>query len=228
MRSPVSAIIPVHDGAAYLPADLDSVLGQSVPPAEVIVVDDGSTDGTADLLAAYAGRITVRRQAHAGTSAALNHGTRVATGELLAFLDADDLWTREKTAIQFAVLRREPGVDAVFGHAQPFLSEDLPPGLRARLRCPAAPQPGVVRGTLLIRRAAFDRVGPFDESLKAVDFIDWYARALERRLGVRMLAEVVLRRRLHAANGGRRRRAQQIAENLAVLKRALDRRRAGT
>lgn len=223
----VSVVIPVYNGAAYLGAAIDSVLAQSVPAAEVFVaVDAASTDRSAAIAAGYGPPVTVVPVApRAGTPATLNAGIARAAGAFLAFLDADDLWLPGKTAAQLAAFAARPELDAVFGHVRQFLSDDLPPALAARLHCPDAPMGGIAKQAMLVRRAAFERVGRFDETLRHVDFIDWYARAIDAGLQTMTLDDVVALRRIHAANTGVRERAAQYAGNLTALKRALDRRR---
>ncbi|HYE37152.1 glycosyltransferase family A protein [Methylocaldum sp.] len=100
----VSVVIPAYNAMAFLRQTLDSVLAQTYDNLEVIVVDDGSTDGTSDLLHGYGERITVLRQANAGQAAARNYGARVARGDMLAFLDSDDLWDAAKIARQVELL----------------------------------------------------------------------------------------------------------------------------
>jgi glycosyltransferase involved in cell wall biosynthesis len=95
----VSAIVAVRDGERYIKQALDSILGQSAPPGEVVVVDDGSTDATQIALESYAGRVRVMQQDPGGVATALNVGIAASTGGFLAFLDADDVWT--PTSLEF-------------------------------------------------------------------------------------------------------------------------------
>ena len=221
----VSVIIPVFNCEGYVAAAIESVLGQTRSPDEVIVVDDGSSDATATVLALFGSRITIISQPNRGGAEATNRGVAAASGDFLCFLDADDLWTPDKLAIQMNWLSAHPETEAVFGHVRQFISEDLEPSVAKRLACPQSSQPGVSKITMAIRREAFNRVGAFDSSLRSVDFIDWFARALDRGLKTEMLPDLVALRRLHATNNGLRIRASQVSENLTVLKRALDRRR---
>jgi glycosyltransferase involved in cell wall biosynthesis len=91
----ISAIVPLYNTRAYIVEAIDSILAQTRPADEIIVVDDGSTDGGPDLLAGYGARVCVIRQANAGGATALNRGIAQATGDTIAFLDADDLWAKD-------------------------------------------------------------------------------------------------------------------------------------
>jgi glycosyltransferase involved in cell wall biosynthesis len=170
----VSVVIPAYNAAAFLSETLDSVLAQTYTNLEIIVVDDGSTDATPQLLEKYSDRIRVLRQVNAGQAAARNHGAREARGELLAFLDCDDLWDPDKIARQAALLSRFPSALAVYcdhrtidAQGQPMASSAAlgyprPSGniLRALLLGPCIVTPGLV----LLRHQAFDEAGGFDES----------------------------------------------------------------
>jgi glycosyltransferase involved in cell wall biosynthesis len=222
----VSVIIPAFNAERYIAAAIDSVLDQTLPPDEVMVVDDGSTDRTAAILADYGDQITVITQPNGGIAVANNRGVAAASKPLLSFLDADDLWMAKKLEMQVDWMTRHRDTEAVFGYVRQFISEDLSETDRSRLLCPQDPQAGVMKIAMLIRRTAFDRVGPFDESLRNADFVDWYARALDCRLCIHMLPEVVALRRQHNTNLGVLARDAQRQDNVVVLKRALDRRRA--
>jgi len=200
----ISAIVPVRDGAPYVEEAIDSILAQTRPAREVIVVDDGSRDGTADVVLGYGDRVTLIRQEPQGVGAAVNSGLDAAQGELISFLDADDAWTPRKLELQCEPLERDPALDMVFGHVEQFISPDLSESERAQLRSVGGHQPAKLKGTMLIRREAVDRVGRFATAWKLVDFVDWYSRAREEGLRELMLDEVVLRRRLHRNNVGRR------------------------
>jgi glycosyltransferase involved in cell wall biosynthesis len=210
----VSVIIPVYNGAAYLAEAITSALQQTYAPYEVIVVDDGSTDGSAAVAEAFVPRVRVIRQANAGCGAARNTGVRNASGSLLAFLDADDLWTPEKLAWQVAALDETPAPELVFGRVAIFDSA-TPTETREVYE-------GIIAGAMLVTRAAFDRVGGFTIERGVGEFIDWYARVQECGLPVRLLPQVVMRRRLHAENMTRS--ADTRAAYLTVLRAALQRR----
>jgi len=104
----ISVVIPAHNAAAYLSESLDSVLAQTLPAAEILVVDDGSTDGTADVASRFGRAVRVVRQPQSGVSVARNIGLDRAAGDLIAFLDADDRWEPGKLATQVAAIDEQP------------------------------------------------------------------------------------------------------------------------
>lgn len=221
----VSVLLPCWNAERYVGEAIGSILAQEPAPAEVIAVDDGSTDGTAAILAGFVPRVKLLRQSNSGLSAALNRAAQDASGEAIAFLDADDLWLPGKLAVQVAALREDPDLDGVFGQLRQFASADLRPEDRARLKISGEPEPGLMKTTLLLRRAAFDRIGGFDEGWMT-DFLDWYARAIELGFKWKMLPDLVALRRIHADNMGRRYRAAQHRDYLLRMKDFIDKRRA--
>jgi glycosyltransferase involved in cell wall biosynthesis len=221
----ISVVMPAFNAEKYVAEAIESALVQTLAPAEVVVVDDGSTDGTGAAVRAFGDSVRYERQERAGNGAARNRGVELARGDYLAFLDADDRFLRDKLEQQMGVLSRDPAVEVVFGHVREFISPELDPDLAARLRLPAPEAPWAAPNLMLIRRTSFERVGPFSPELKVGVTVDWYARALEAELNMFMLPEVVLERRLHSDNNGLRERDSR-AQYLHVLKASLDRRRA--
>jgi glycosyltransferase involved in cell wall biosynthesis len=223
-RPTVSVVIPAFEAERYVGAAIESVLAQGYEPLEIVVVDDGSTDGTAAAVARYGDRVHHHAQEHAGIGAARNRGVALARGDLIAFLDADDLWAPNKLARQTAALAADPALDLVFGHVLQFVSAELDPADAAKVRCPTEAAPGHLPGTLLARREAFACVGTFATDCRVGEFVDWCARARERGLTERMLPETVLLRRIHTTNQGIRARDAQT-DYVRIAKAALDRRR---
>jgi glycosyltransferase involved in cell wall biosynthesis len=221
----ISVVIPVFNCERFVGQALDSVLCQTLPIDEIIVVNDGSTDATLAVLAGFKPRIHVIDLPHMGPAIALNRGLEVATGDMLTFLDADDVWTDGKTEIQLNCLEADPALDAVFGGVQQFMANDVIPVAEIRARA-KPPQPGVGKIAMMIRRSSFERVGIFNPELTTTDFVEWYARARSIPLRIKMMEEVVAFRRLHDANTGRRSRDLQAKENLDALRRMLASRRA--
>ena len=173
----ISVVIPCYNVVAYVGEAVRSVLTQTLPPYEVIVIDDGSTDASAAVLSEFGSSVTLVRQANQGVAAAVNHGVSRARGEAIAFLDADDLWMPDKLERQVAVLMAEPSLDAVFANLMQFVSPELPADARARLKGDGTVMAGLVKGTMLIRSAALQRLGSFDTAHTHADFIAWFASA---------------------------------------------------
>jgi glycosyltransferase involved in cell wall biosynthesis len=221
----ISVVIPLYNGARYIAAAVESVLAQTLPATQILVVDDGSTDASVAVVAAYAPRVTLLQTPHGGANRARNLGVAAATGHFLAFLDADDLWTPEKLACQVDFWRANPTVEILFGWAQQFVSPELSAQDRTQLKVAEAPMPAQVAGTMLTTQAVWQKVGPFQPELAMGDVLDWVARAQEARLHIVTLDKVFLRRRIHLDNMTRRLQADRRAY-ARVLKAALDRRRA--
>ncbi len=225
MRGPrLSVIIPAFEAAPFLGEALQSVLAQGYEPLEVIVVDDGSTDGGDVIASGFGGVVSLVRQQHRGAGAARNHGLRTSRGELVAFLDADNRYAEGALDRLVGVLHADPEVDIVFGAMQEFVSDVQPVPLGMSTRPPATTGPVRLPGTFVARRAAVDRIGPFAEHLRRGEVVDWMARADELDLCGRFIEDIVLLRRLHGASNGLRQLGHED-EYLRVVKAALDRRR---
>ncbi|PLX81061.1 MAG: glycosyltransferase family 2 protein [Desulfuromonas sp.] len=221
---PVSVIVPVYNGERYLAEALSSILGQSLPPAEIIVIDDGSTDRTAEIAAASSPAITCIRQENAGAAAARNRGIETANGDFFAFLDHDDIWETNKLELQWAALQEDPDLDVVFGHVLQFYCPSLSPDERAALPLPNRPLPAYLSGSRLVKRDAHFRAGPYDPSIRMGECLEWHARAIDSGLTMRMLPEVVFRRRIHGNNMGRTQKENR-GDYALVMKRLIERRR---
>lgn len=178
----VSVVIPNYNCSAFLPAALDSVFAQTHPDVEILVVDDGSTDDSLRVLERYGDRLRVLRQSNQGVSAARNHGIRESRGEVIAFLDADDLWDREKLAKQVPLFDN-PNVGLVYCAVE-YIDEagtslgTNRTGRRGRVLRSIALLEGTIvlagGSTAVVRRACFDRAGGFDlEMSTAADWDMW-------------------------------------------------------
>ena len=214
----VSAIVAVRDGERYLSETLDSIFGQSAPPGEVVVVDDGSTDRTRAVLAAYTERVRIVRQEPQGVAAALNRGIATSTRELLAFLDADDVWPRgslEARLVRFAGPDRP---EAVFGRIAQFVSPELDAGAASAFRFDPEPAHAAMFQTMLITRSAFDRVGPLSMDYVIGANIDWISRARAAPVRTAQVDDVVALRRLHRSNLGITEQRRQTADLIGVVR----------
>jgi glycosyltransferase involved in cell wall biosynthesis len=223
----VSVIIPVYNYDRFLGEAIESVLGQTYQHLEVIVVDDGSTDQSGEVAKSFAGRgVRYCHQGHAGIGPARNKGVELAQGDYIAFLDADDRWPAEKLDRQLRAFDNDPTLEMVFGQALQLRNGPAwEAGVRDSRLAVSGMVPGLVPGTMLIKRAALFRVGKFQSGLKVGEFIDWYARAAELKVRSLVLPDLLLWRRIHDSNQGVRER-QSVTDYARVLKASLDRRRA--
>lgn len=220
----ISVVIPAYNASATLSETLDSVAAQTLPPDEVIVVDDGSTDSTASIADEHRLQPRLINKPHSGAAASMNLGVRIAAGECLAFLDADDLWSADKSRLQADYLAEHGEIDAVLGHFASFVCPSAPASAARRFVVPPDPQPGWLSGTLLIRADVMRRVGPIAEDLSIGYAIDWFDRARAASVRFHMLKSVVLRRRLHPGSLATRSLARD-AGMVEMARRAIARRR---
>lgn len=218
----VSVIIPVFNAEPYLQAALDSIQRQTHPSVEVLAVDDGSTDGSLSILEQCPLPITIIRQQNHGPAAARNRGAREASGQWLAFLDADDEWRPDKLAVQLERCGhlRWSHADSVFvggtndGLLDSALTAKAGGQVLERLVC------GNFIGTssVIIERQAFLDAGGFDESLRSIQDWDlWLRVATRHELGY--VAEPLVRYRVHPVSVSRNTR-QTLPNHLAVIARA--------
>lgn len=222
----VSCVIPVFNGERYLATAIDSVLAQTRAVDEIVVVDDGSTDASATIAESYGEPVRCLRQDNLGPSAATNRGIEATRGEVITFLDADDLWRPEKMERQLGHLEANPGVAVVFAHVLNFWVPELAEEAeRFRDHRISRPTPGYVRGTMAVRRSAFDAVGALDPRLQHGEVPEWILRARGSDLVVDLLPDVLLDRRLHPENRSRNLSAPSREEFLRLVKRDLDRKR---
>jgi glycosyltransferase involved in cell wall biosynthesis len=224
----VSCVIPVFNGERFLAEALDSVFAQTHQPAEVIVVDDGSTDDTAGVTARYAERIVCLRQDNAGPAAARNRGVAAANCEFIAFQDADDRWDPGKLALQAARFAARPELEVSITHIRNFWEPELQREQEAMqehaLAKPALA--GYTLQTMLARRSALARVGAFNQALRFGEDTDWFIRARDENIVLELMPEVLVYRRFHLDNLTRRVQVAAVNEGLVDLVRgSLQRRR---
>lgn len=195
----VSVIVPVYNGARFLAQALDSIVGQTFPPFETIVVDGPSTDISAEIARSYQG-VSYLRQSGEGMWDALNQGIAAAHGELIAFLSSDDIWMADKLELQSTALAHHPELEFVTARVKFFLEEDtvLDPVYRPAML--EGDHVGLMPETLLVRKSFLGVFGGFDMGLSAAADVEWFARALGQRTPMQVIPRVLLHKRLHGAN----------------------------
>ena len=214
---PLSVIVPCYNAAPFVGEAITSILNQSCLPEEIVIVDDGSTDDSVAQIGRFEGQVRLLRQANAGAAAARNAGLAATCGQLVAFLDADDLWPPDSLSSRLAAMERSRA-DIVFGAVRELVDTGSPDTLLG------PPVEGRMAGSMIVRRGVFDQVGDFDESLRSAEVVDFASRAQLRGFSSESVAEVVLHRRVHGANLMLR-HSGASEDVLRVLRRTIERKR---
>jgi glycosyltransferase involved in cell wall biosynthesis len=221
-RPLVSALVPVYNGERYLEEALDSIFTQGWEPLEVIVLDDGSTDSTGEIAHRYPVRYL--HQENAGIPATRNAAVEAARGEIVAFLDADDVWLPGGLEKRVRHLLADPELSYVVARMDVFLEpgNERPPWINPKFL--EEPQNGLLQ-TFVARRDVFERVGGFDTKFAISEDMDWFARAKDAGVRGDILDEVCTRYRLHEESTTHRERGSVMPTLLRALKGSIDRRR---
>jgi glycosyltransferase involved in cell wall biosynthesis len=216
-----SVIIPVYNGSRYLATTLESVLAQSYALHEIIVIDDGSTDSSPDILRSYGDRLRVTRQDNQGIAAARNAGLRQVTGDVINFIDQDDLWPAGRTEALVSALQSDPDALVAVGQVEILYERSRPPDPSENLG--AAVREFYV-GSLCARKQVFELLGPFHTGLGYADDLDFMLRRREAKIKTVYLDDVTLQYRLHESNTSINRNVTN-AHFMAALRESLRRRR---
>ncbi len=217
----ISVIVPVRNGARYLREAIESILAQTMPPLEVLVMNDASEDETEEIAMSFGSVVRHVRLKQCGAAAARNRGVEEARGEFLSFLDSDDLWLPEKTQRQMDCLVKQSASSVAFCHMEQFISPELQ---NLTILDREKVMPGYSSCTMLIRTELFKSVGPFPESLSAGEFIEWFSRAKDKGIEPIMLDEILAKRRVHRSNHGLTNDGRQ--DYLRIAKMLIDKKRA--
>jgi len=219
----VSVIIPVYNGEKFLGEAIESVFVQNHSPLEIIIVDDGSTDSTSDVAKLFGDRVTCVYQENKGVPAARNKGLSLAKGNVIAFLDADDIWMKDKLKLQLGILSAKPETQIVISMFQRIYEKENSAGKTDYVNYDS-PQISMAFTSSVIRRSVFDTIGLLNEKRQLCDDWDWFMRAREQGIKITTMNKVTILYRRHDNN---------ITNNinqgnhhmLRMLKDSLDRRR---
>lgn len=227
MKRPlVSCVVTAWNDELYIAEALQSILQQEYDPFEVIVVDDGSTDGTERQIARFGDRVQYIFQENSGCSGARNTGIRASQGELVAFLDADDLWVQGKLDRQVSEFQQRTELDVCFTFAQNFWIDELREEARRfeghRI---ARPLPAYAASTMMTRISTFDTYGWFDVEQDFGQTVEWVLRVKSGGAVVDHISDVLTRRRIHTSNRSRDQDGRAREDVLHILKSHLDRQR---
>ena len=193
----VSVIIAVYNSEQYLAEAIESALAQTYRPTEVIVVDDGSTDQTANIARSYK-ELQYIYQPNQGVAVARNRGLEAAQGEFIAFLDADDMWVPNKLRLQVRYLVDHPHIGGTIGRMQNFLDPGVTVSQQAKSVLFEREHVGLM--TLVARKTVFEQAGGFDPSYRVGSDFEWFTRAKDTGILMAILPEILLHRRIHDSN----------------------------
>lgn len=195
-----SVIIPAYNAAAYIEQSVGSALSQLGADDELIIVDDGSTDATADMVGNMRdARIQLLCQSlNSGIAAARSLALKAASGDYVHFLDHDDLWTPDRMSILSPLIHaRQP--DIISGWVEHFYCQSLTQSQTTQYVLPK-PQAAALPGSVLIRRELIKKIGDFDQALSSGEFIDYLSRAMALRPKWVKIDQVLFLRRIHGRN----------------------------
>lgn len=219
----ISVIIPAYNNRDFILQAVSSVLNQTIKASEIIVVDDGSSDNTSDLIKSkFKNQVILLKQKNQGISAARNLGIKKSTGEYIAFLDADDIWLEDKLEMQLQALKKHPEVSIVFTQAQNRLNNEMQFEESSNLAYPIVP--GFIPSCCFLKREVIEKTGLFDQSVKLGEFAEWYGRAIDQGYKVYMVKKLLVLRRIHDHNHSLVNLSNQY-KYLHILKEKIDRNR---
>ena len=195
----VSVIIPVYNGSRYLTEALDSVVQQTYQPIEIIVIDDGSTDNSVNIVRSYK-QVRFTYQSNQGVAVARNVGISQARGEFIALLDQDDRWTPNKLSVQINYLLEHENIGYTLAKMRVFLEAgtEKPSWLKAEYI--SEDISGYILGALVVRKPILEKVGEFNPNYKFGNDSDWFFRAKDAGIPMAILPETLLYKRVHSAN----------------------------
>ncbi len=219
----VSVIIPVFNGEDFIRDAIEYIISQNYPALEIIIVDDGSTDRTSEIVNELPVDFRYFKQPNAGPASARNRGIRDASADLLVFLDVDDIWPENNLHLLVDEMQHEPDADVIRGYAQ-IMEYNEETGEYDYVGSPVETFPDYI-GAAIYRSSAFEKVGLFDTSLKFGEDTDWFNRAEEVHLNVKRLEDMTLLVRRHGKNMTHGKDIVELGA-LRVFKKSMDRERA--
>lgn len=224
MNNPkISVIIPVFNGERFIAEAIKSVRNQDYAPMEIIVIDDGSADGTLEVAGKLGKDLILFSQPNQGVAAARNAGLKLATGDLIAFIDADDVWLNNKLQLQVSILQKNPAIEIVIGFLLTFAFNNCDEVTTQQVS--AAKSALVFQlGSALIRKCVFDNIGGFDTEFGMAEDTDWFFRAMEANIRVHIMQDIVQWYRQHNSNITLD-KARTNSFLLKAFKKSLDRRK---
>lgn len=205
----ISIILIVRNGANYIKQALDSIASQTLQSFEVIIIDDGSTDQTMQLIKDYPLKIISKSQGPLGIGVALNTGVELASGQFLAFIDHDDVWPNNRLQVLYEPFSYHQTLDWVYGHTI---------NTNALLKPISSPIPAKLLTSSLIKHTIKPHIGTFRTDLSSGVNIDWVSRAMALKCQFQEIEAIVLYRRIHDTNWGKQNSSQAKRDLLSLVR----------
>ncbi|WP_436516314.1 glycosyltransferase family 2 protein [Ekhidna sp. To15] len=211
----VSVIVPVYNGERFIEKCLESVLNQTYPASEIIVVNDGSTDSSFEIIESMPD-ITCINTENKGVAAARNTGIDHCKGDWISFIDQDDLWTANSMESKVTMTHQNPNTSLVIGKQKWFLDglNSIPSWVKQEQM--ETELDGYLLGCSLIKKNLFETYGQFDSSFRFCSDFDWFFRLKDDGIEFKQVNDIVLMKRIHAENESR-----HAEESLKELSRAI-------
>jgi glycosyltransferase involved in cell wall biosynthesis len=217
MTTKYTVIIPAYNAAHTISESIESILRQTIPPIQILVIDDGSTDATRQVVEAFGGCVSVQTQTNQGPGTAMSLGLRQCDTPLIAAIDADDIWLPQKSERQIEYLHHHPNCPAVFARMRHF----------GKSAANDVVQDGWGRSTVLMRRTVYDCLGDVvDLPGRRGEMIDWIARARDAGMEMVMMPDILALRRLSPSSLSAGRDMERDRSYAKVAISALRRKRA--
>ena len=215
----ISIIIPVKNGANYLKEAIDGINKQNMN-VEIIVVDDGSTDNTFEFAKSLDCNV-IRNSESEGPVKAKNKAIIASNGDFIMFHDHDDVMNQDSLRVMFKELQADDTLSAVMCKVKDFVSPEIPEEEQQKTVVKSEPYYGLFTGAVLMRRAIFDKIGLFDESVTAGEIIDWQTKMDRNGLKIKKLDLVSTNRRLHTSNFGKTQQKKEFKDYASLLRAKL-------
>ena len=200
MKGPlVSVVMPVFNGERFLAQSIESVIRQDYRSIEIIIVDDGSTDKSAEIASSFSG-VRCVYQENRGNANARNRGIELAKGEFIAFIDQDDLWVPHKVSVHIKYLLEHIDIVFTVAHIRHFLETGMEKPAWLRQDLLDKTRPDFAPGSLVARKSAFELVGKFNEHYKTSSDVDWFYLANDKKVPMVVLSDVLIHKRVHQSN----------------------------
>ena len=216
----ISILIAAKNASKYIGEAIESVKKQNIKDTEIIVVCDSCTDNTKQIAENLGCKTIEVNFSHIGKTR--NAGLKEAKGEYILYVDSDDVMEKDGISNLYNEFLKDNTLEAVFSMSHEFVSPELSDGDKAKLKARPDDYFGALAGCSMIKKEVFDKVGTFDEVLKAGDIVEYQLRLQQKNIKMKKIQVVTSRRRLHNNNFGRSNKQQEYKDYISILRNRLN------